>query len=290
MAESLPTASIQKFDPLALELAGVLTHYRSPTGRPLFQFVGAEPYPTVLRVARVMVRSALDSSTSHTQAINDCFAELGAMASNASVDPGDMMILCGRTAQAAERHIGRAHPEVLRHDDWVRHWSNVNQVACRAAMFGHQRPDFRSDPAWLALLDDPALPRIVGMRGIAPVEPDPSAVGAVRAASSRVDHGDEAVIATDTSGTILYWNRAATRLYGWESAEVMGRNIVDVTPVSQARQEAEAIMRRLLGGRPWSGPFNLRDKGGALLRAYVTDIPIERDHKIVGIVGISTPA
>ena len=98
------------------------------------------------------------------------------------------------------------------------------------------------------------------------------------------------MIATDTNGTILYWNRVATRLYGWESAEVMGRSVVDVTPVTQARQEAEAIMRRVLGGRPWSGAFNLRDKGGALLRAWVTDIPVERDRRVVGIVGLSSPA
>ena len=70
----------------------------------------------------------------------------------------------------------------------------------------------------------------------------------------------------------------------------MGRSVVDVTPVTQARQEAEAIMRRVLGGRPWSGAFNLRDKGGALLRAWVTDIPVERDRHVVGIVGISSPA
>lgn len=256
----------------------------------MFHFAAADPYPVVLRIAQVLVRGALDPATSHTPAINDCFAELGALANKGSVDPGDLVTLCGRTVQAAERHIGRAHPEVLSNDDWVRHWSNVDQVASRAAMFGHRRPGFRSDAEWTSLLADPSLPRLVGMRGVAPAEPDTSAVAAVRAVSSRLDYGEDAVIATDTSGTILYWNRVATRLYGWESAEVMGRSIVDVTPVTQARREAEAIMRRLLAGRPWSGPFNLRDKGGALMRAWVTDIPVEREHRVVGIVGLSTPA
>jgi PAS domain S-box-containing protein len=290
MAEPLPPASREEIDALALELAGVLTHYRVTAGRPLFHFLATDPYPGILRIAQVMVRGALDPSTSHTAAVNDCFAELGAVANRASLDPGDLMNVCGRAIHAAERHVGRAHPEVLSHDDWVRHWSNVGQVASRAAMFGHRRPGFRSDAEWASLLDDPSLPRIVGMRGVAAAEPDASAVATVRAVSGRLDYGADAVIATDTSGTILSWSRVATRLYGWESAEVMGRSVVDVTPVSQARREAEAILRRVLSGRPWSGSFNLRDKGGALLRAWVTDIPIERDSRVVGIVGLSTPA
>lgn len=37
----------------------------------------------------------------------------------------------------------------------------------------------------------------------------------------------QAVIATDPQGKIIYWNRAAEKLYGWSAKEIMGRPIVE---------------------------------------------------------------
>jgi len=43
----------------------------------------------------------------------------------------------------------------------------------------------------------------------------------------------QAIAATDLKGNIMYWNRAAEQLYGWQEAEVLGRNIVDFIPRAQ---------------------------------------------------------
>jgi dihydrolipoamide dehydrogenase len=40
---------------------------------------------------------------------------------------------------------------------------------------------------------------------------------------------EEAVIVTDPQGTVVYWNRAAERLYGYGREEVVGRSILEVT-------------------------------------------------------------
>lgn len=108
----------------------------------------------------------------------------------------------------------------------------------------------------------------------------------IRAASA-MDKGDAAVIATDSAGTIIYWNEPATRLYGWGRDEVLDRNIVDVTPATQSAAEAQHIMHELLTGNPWSGSFLVRHKDGTPLIVDVTDIPILTDGGVAGIVGIS---
>ena len=66
-------------------------------------------------------------------------------------------------------------------------------------------------------------------RGDVPQAPAP--LEALRTHESRLqfqarllDSVGQAVIATNLEGTILYWNRAAEQIYGWKSAEVLGRN------------------------------------------------------------------
>ena len=97
-----------------------------------------------------------------------------------------------------------------------------------------------------------------------------------------------AVIATDVQGTITYWNKAATMLYGWTAEEVMGQCITTITPSSHTRQEAEAIMERLRSGLPWEGEFMVKDKNGRIFPAHVKYVPVLDDQKqLIGIIGNS---
>lgn len=96
-----------------------------------------------------------------------------------------------------------------------------------------------------------------------------------------------AVIATDTRGSVLFWNRAAEQLYGWAAEEAIGRDIADVTVPELSRGAAAGIMAALRDGRPWSGGFPVRRRGGELLHALVTDSGVYRDGELIGIVGAS---
>ena len=99
----------------------------------------------------------------------------------------------------------------------------------------------------------------------------------------------QAVIATDPQGNIIYWNQAASQLYGWEVTEVMGRNITDVTPVSDLQESAESIMARLRNGEVWSGEYRVRNRAGQEFPVYVTDTPvIGPDEELTAIIGVST--
>lgn len=98
----------------------------------------------------------------------------------------------------------------------------------------------------------------------------------------------QAVITTDPTGVVIYWNRAAQELYGWTSAEAIGRNIASLTVPEVAHDVAQDIMAALRGGIAWSGGFPVRRKDGTRFPALVTDAGIYRDGILVGIIGVST--
>ncbi|KYC40569.1 hybrid sensor histidine kinase/response regulator [Scytonema hofmannii PCC 7110] len=99
---------------------------------------------------------------------------------------------------------------------------------------------------------------------------------------------EQAVIATDLDGKIIYWNRFAETLYGWLAQEVLGQNIMDVVSTTTSRDQAIEIMSNLQQGKSWSGEFLVRRRDGTPFLALVTDSPIYNDQGvIIGVVGIS---
>ena len=97
-----------------------------------------------------------------------------------------------------------------------------------------------------------------------------------------------AIIITDCTGTITYWNPFAEELYGWRSKEVIGRDIREITVSTETEQEAEMHLAALSSGKAWSGEFQVRCKSGDFLTALVTLSPlIDEDGATTGIVGVS---
>lgn len=114
----------------------------------------------------------------------------------------------------------------------------------------------------------------------------PYRIAAIREFAREVDERG-AVIGTDASGTVVYWNRQAEELYGWPSQEAMGRNILDLTPTTMSAEEGVEIMNMLLQGRAWKGPFIVRDRAGHPMIVDVEDYPVTAHGNVVGIVGVS---
>jgi len=107
--------------------------------------------------------------------------------------------------------------------------------------------------------------------------------------SHLLDTVEQAVIATDLSGTIIYWNRYAERLYGWPAAEIIGRNIIEVTPSHAAQEQAAEIISRLRAGDSWSGEFTVQSRDGSTFQAFITDTPFyNSEGTMLGIVGASS--
>jgi len=97
-----------------------------------------------------------------------------------------------------------------------------------------------------------------------------------------------AVIVTDGDGVVRYWNPFAQELYGWPAAEVIGRNIMEITVAKGTKEEAEQHMKELKLGQRWTGEFEVRCKNGRFLTALVTLSPMRGETgAITGIIGVS---
>lgn len=110
----------------------------------------------------------------------------------------------------------------------------------------------------------------------------------IRFQSRLLDAVEQAVIATDLEGTVVYWNSFAQSLYGWSAAEAIGSNILELTPAEEARDHAVELLSRFQQGKSWSGEFVVRKKDGSVFPAMVTDSPIfNKQGTLVGVVGVS---
>jgi PAS domain S-box-containing protein len=112
---------------------------------------------------------------------------------------------------------------------------------------------------------------------------------AIRMQAHMLDQIGQAVIATDTNGSITYANRFAGELYGWAPRDMLGQAIAEVTIPQATQDQGREIMARLQRGEMWSGEFLVQNRQGKVFPAYVTDAPVldARGH-LIGIVGIST--
>ncbi len=111
---------------------------------------------------------------------------------------------------------------------------------------------------------------------------------AIRFQAQLLDTVEQAVIATDADGIIIYWNRFAETLYGWSAPEALGRYVVDVTAAPTSQAEAEQILARLRAGQSWSGEFIVQRRDGTTFPTLVTDAPVYDDAgNVIAIVGVS---
>ncbi|MFB2939037.1 PAS domain S-box protein [Aerosakkonemataceae cyanobacterium BLCC-F154] len=106
--------------------------------------------------------------------------------------------------------------------------------------------------------------------------------------ASLLDAVHQAVIVTDLSGTIIYWNRYAETMYGWTAEEAVGNSIVEFVPAPSLQQQASEIMTQLLSGNSWSGEFWVQRKDGTVFPSIVIDSPIYNEQReLTGIIGVS---
>ncbi|MEA2902068.1 MAG: two-component system, cell cycle sensor histidine kinase and response regulator CckA [Actinomycetota bacterium] len=104
-----------------------------------------------------------------------------------------------------------------------------------------------------------------------------------------LDAVGEAVIATDTKGTVIYWGPAAEELYGWKADEAQGRLITEMIPAVRDSYDARTVRKDLAGTERWSGLMELGRRDGSSFIAEITRHPVfDETGRVVAVIGTSS--
>jgi PAS domain S-box-containing protein len=98
----------------------------------------------------------------------------------------------------------------------------------------------------------------------------------------------DAILTKTLDGTIMFWNAAAARMYGYTAAEAVGRHVSMLAPPERAA-EIDALLARLrAGGRIDHFETQRLTSRGALLDVDITLWPIlDRDGTVTGACALS---
>jgi PAS domain S-box-containing protein len=202
---------------------------------------------------------------------------------------------CAITGYSRDELLGLTVVEITHRDDTPREQELFGrQMAGEIGVYrSEKRFIHRSGhPVWIDLsasrVDDEEGHPLYGVRVIRDITERKKAEEQIRFQARLLDAVEEAVIATDLVGTVLYWNRFAEGLYGWSAEEALGRSILELNPTTETKAQAEAVMAELRAGHVWSGEIILQRRDGTTFPALVTNAPVY-DHtgELVAIVGTS---
>jgi PAS domain S-box-containing protein len=111
---------------------------------------------------------------------------------------------------------------------------------------------------------------------------------AIRFQAQLLNAVQQAVVATDPEGIVIFWNAFAENLYGWAAEEAVGKPIHELTPSPFLRDHGGEIGQRDSGGESWTGEYLVQGKSGKAFPALLTTAPV-RDARgaVVGYVRVS---
>jgi PAS domain S-box-containing protein len=106
--------------------------------------------------------------------------------------------------------------------------------------------------------------------------------------ASFVNASPDPVISKDLSGTILSWNTAATRVFGYHAKEILGQSILRLIP-SHSHHEENALLEKLRAGEaivPYETTWVKKD--GATIPVSITIYPVRNEAG--NVIGASKTA
>ncbi len=111
---------------------------------------------------------------------------------------------------------------------------------------------------------------------------------AIRFQAQLLNAVQQAVVATDPEGIVIFWNKFAENLYGWTAEESVGRTIEELTPSPFLRDHGEEIVVRGAAGESWTGEFLVQGKSGKAFPALLATSPVlDKLGRVLGYVRVS---
>src|SRR5437763_7943178 len=98
-----------------------------------------------------------------------------------------------------------------------------------------------------------------------------------------VEDSDDAILSKNLDGTILTWNKAAERMYGYRPEEVIGKNVSMLLPPDRPQEVREILQRLRLGEKIEHYETRRRTKDGGIVYVSLTISPVrDTDGKVFG--------
>jgi PAS domain S-box-containing protein len=103
-----------------------------------------------------------------------------------------------------------------------------------------------------------------------------------------VEHSSDAIYSFDVRGTILTWNPAAERLFGYSSGEIIGKPIELLIPADKTEELAQILARIHAGERVQHFETVQVNKNNARVDVALTLSPVYYDqHKLTGFSAVA---
>jgi PAS domain S-box-containing protein len=162
----------------------------------------------------------------------------------------------------------------IRQGEAVRHFETVRQ-----------RKDGSPVPISLTvspLYDDDG--RVIGASKIArDISDRKDADRAIRRLAAVVESSDDAIVAKDLQSTIVSWNRAAERMFGYTAEEAIGRSVRMIIPDDLQAEEDMVLAKIRAGGLVDHYETRRRRKDGSEVLVSLTVSPIVDDSgRVIG--------
>ncbi len=137
------------------------------------------------------------------------------------------------------------------------------------------------------LLDEPELGGIVGH--VRDITERRRTEEEVQFQASVLDAVGQAITARDLDGIAIFWNPAATDLFGYTAEEMLGRRMGDlIAPAPGYEEHLEGASRAHLDAQPWSGLAVMTAKDGTTVHVQSTSTPVfDRDGNHLGTITAS---
>jgi two-component system cell cycle sensor histidine kinase/response regulator CckA len=111
---------------------------------------------------------------------------------------------------------------------------------------------------------------------------------AIRFQAQLLNAVQQAVVATDPDGNVIFWNKFAENLYGWTAEEAVGKTILELTPAPFLREHGAEIVERGAAGESWTGEFLVCGKTAKAFPALLTTSPVlDETGSVLGFVRVS---
>ena len=98
----------------------------------------------------------------------------------------------------------------------------------------------------------------------------------------------EAVIVTALDRTILYWNPAAERMYGWSSQEVAGRDVLEVLRAERDEEHDDRVMKAVEAGDSALEDYWVTRRDGQRMPVLATITPLRHAGELSGTVVVAS--